>query len=93
MTRLVFEVGVDRRVHARDKETGDRRDVIHGLALGGAPLEAFNEGLGDLPVVLNREDHRDVDIDAAINGFFDRRQTFLRRRDLDHHVLPAERVE
>ena len=93
MTRLVFEVGIDRRVHSRDEEAGNRCDVIHGLALGGTPLEAFNESLGDLPVVLNREDHRDVDIDAAINGLFNGRQAFLGCRNLDHYIPAAKAFE
>src|SRR5437867_5571890 len=93
MTRLVFEVGIDRRVNARDKETGDRRDVIHGLALGSATLKALNERFGDLLVVLNRKDHRHIYVDAPINGFFNGGQTFLGCQDLDHYILAAQALE
>ena len=93
MTRLVFEVGIDRRVHSRDEEAGNRCDVIHRLALGSATLKALNERFGDLLVVLNRKDHRHIYVDAPINGFFNGGQTFLSCRDLDHYILAAEALE
>ena len=64
---LVFEVCVNRRVNARDEEARDRRDVVNALAFRRAPFQTFDESLGDLFVVLNREDHRDVDVDAAVD--------------------------
>src|SRR5437763_15850324 len=93
MTSAVFEVRVNRRVNARDEETGDRRDVVNRLAFRIAPLKSFDESLRDLLVVRNGEDHRDVDIDAAINGLFNRGQAFLRGWNLYHHVAAIEALE
>src|SRR5436305_7650616 len=93
MTRAVFEVRVNRRVNARDEETCDRRDVVNRLAFRVAPLKSFDESLRDLFVVRNGEDHRDVDIDAAINGLFNRGQAFGGRGNLNHHVAAIQTLE
>ena len=53
-------------------------------------LEPFEIGLDHLLVPLQREDQRDVDVEAGGGGVGDRREAFAGRRDLDHHVGPAE---
>jgi hypothetical protein len=91
--RLVFEVGVDGRVHARDEEAGDRGDAVDVLPLGRAPFEPPDEGFRHLLVVLDGEDHRDVDVDAAVGRLLDGRQSLLRRGDFNHHVLAPDALE
>ena len=93
VTHLVFEVRVNGRVHARDEEARDRSDVVNVLPFGRAPFEALDESLRDLLVVLYREDHRDVDVDAAIDRLLDGGNPLLRGGDFYHHVLAAEPLE
>ena len=85
------ELLVDERVDARDEERGDRVDVER-LALGVAALEAADVGARDGLVGLDREQQRDVDVDALIDRLLDRVDALGRARDLDHHVRAIDRL-
>jgi hypothetical protein len=78
------------RVHARDEERGDRRDVLRVPAALDEPLDAADVRLGHFAVALQREDQRDVDRDAAGDRLLDRGQSRLRRRDLDVDVVALD---
>ncbi len=77
---------VDLAVDAGDEEGRDRVDA--GQVDAGRPrrLQAGEVGVHDLAVALQGEDQRDVDADPGADDLRDRRETGLRRRDLDHHV-------
>ena len=38
--------------------------MVDGLSFGNAPFQAANVGFGDFAIALDREDQRDVDVDA-----------------------------
>jgi hypothetical protein len=58
----------------------------------GSPLEPAQVRLDDLDVALQREDQRHVDRPPARDHLLDRRQPFLRRRNLDVAVRPVDEL-
>ena len=64
----------------------DGSHPIDRLALAGPFLERGNVGVGHFDIAFDREEERDVDIDAFRQALLDRRQTFLGARDLDEKV-------
>ena len=65
-------------------------DVVPG---GFAPLQPANVGFGDLKIIVDAEDQRDVDVDARRNRFLNRRDARFGRRDFDHDVGAVDRLE
>ena len=63
-----------------------------GLAAAHASFQAREVGVDDLLVARDREQQRDVDVDAARGQLLDRRHAGLGGGDLDHHVRPCEPV-
>ena len=72
------------------KEAGDACDPGGVAALRDPVFEAGQIGFDDLFIDMLREQQRDVDVDALANQLADRRQTRLRRRHLDHQVVPTD---
>ena len=64
----------------------DRTDLIDRLTITGPALQAFDVGARRLLVHLDREDQRNVDVVAAIDRLFDRRQALFGAGNFDHHV-------
>lgn len=81
---------VDQRVDAADEEAGDRGDVVHRRARCQAPFQAPQPGFGYGLVAVDREQQRDVDVDAFEQQLLDRRQSLHRAGDLDHEVRPVD---
>ena len=81
----LLESLVDLGVHARDEEARDRVHVERLAGLEPA-LHRADEALGDLFVGLDREQQRDVDVDAAGQRLLDRVEALVGPRDLDHQV-------
>ncbi len=76
---------VDLGVHARDEERGDRV-AVERLALLVAALRRAHERLHHALVGLDREQQRDVDVEALVERLLDRRDPRVGGGDLDHHV-------
>ena len=72
-----FQIGVNRRIHPRNKETCYGADVVNGFAFGSAAFESFDISVGHLHVIFDSENHRDVNVDAVIDSFFNGGQPFL----------------
>ncbi len=71
-------------------------DVPDREPLLAAALETPHVGLGDAPVLGQREEQRDVDVDSLVGEFLDRLSAFDGAGHLDHHVRqvqPAEQVK
>ena len=64
--------------------------MLQVVAVGGSLGDAFDVGVDDLLVALQREDQGDVDGDALGEGGGDGRQAFQGRRDLDHRVRAVD---
>ena len=64
--------------------------MLQVVAVGGSLGDAFDIGVDDLLVALQREDQGDVDGDALGEGGGDGRQAFQGRRDLDHRVRAVD---
>ena len=88
VTKL-FQLAIHSRVHARDEEARDGVDVqFQALALPA--LERLQVGLGHLLVRPEREQQRDVDVDALVQSLLDRPDALVRPGDLDHHIRPID---
>src|SRR5262249_62422127 len=81
-----FELAIDGRVDAADEDAGHRGHVVYRLTGGGALFQAADVGLGDLFVIVYREDHRDVDVDPGGDAFADGGEAFGRGGAPYHHV-------
>src|SRR5262249_58758688 len=77
-----FELAIDGRVDAADEDAGHRGHVVYRLTGGGALFQAADVGLGDLFVIVYREDHRDVDVDPGGDAFADGGEAFGRGGEL-----------
>lgn len=82
------EVGLG--VHARDEERGDRADADDRLASPGTAREPAQIRRDHPVVALEREQQRDVHVDAAAGQLLDGRDPGGRRGHLDHHVVAVE---
>src|SRR5205085_5643581 len=60
----VFEQFVDEHIHAADKKASHRSNAADVFASRKTLFQCAQISLGDLAVVLDREDERDVDVDA-----------------------------
>ena len=89
---LLVDRLVDRAVDAADEEARDRGDLVDRLTLGDARLEAGDIGLEHRLVGVDREQQRDVDVDAVLDRHLDRGQAGLGARDLDHQILAVDRL-
>ena len=83
---LVFEQLVNEGIDAADEEAGNRGHVADIFASGAASFQGANERLGDLPIGTDREDKRDVDVDALGQGLENGGNTFRGSGYLDHQV-------
>ena len=83
---LVFEQLVNEGIDAADEEAGNRGHVADIFASGAASFQGANERLGDLLVGTDREDKRDVDVDALGQGLENGGNTFRGSGYLDHQV-------
>ena len=63
---------------------------VQRLALLAAALEPADERLGDVRVGLDREQQRDVDVDALVDHLLDRGHPGVGARNLDEHVGTVE---
>src|SRR5581483_3338121 len=81
---LLVHLGVD----AADEEARHARHLAEVAAALAQLLEARQVRLDDLGVAVDGEDQRDVDVVALRDLVLDRREAFLRRRDLHHDVGP-----
>src|SRR3989441_6174147 len=78
-------------VDATHEDRRDRCDPVDRLP-GFAPrFQGPHIRLGDLPVVLEREQQRDIDVYAVGQETLDRRPSLARPGHLDHHVRPVDR--
>src|SRR4029078_3894910 len=84
----VIDLGID----ATDEERRDRRDSIDGLSPLQTSLQGAEISLRYCSVVLDREEHRNVDVDALEETTFDCRPTLARPGNLDHHIRPIQRL-
>jgi hypothetical protein len=67
-------------------------DAVDRQALVDAALQAGEERLDDLLVLLDLEQQRHVDVDALVQGLGDRREALVGARDLDHQVGTVDAV-
>ncbi len=86
------ELGVDQRVDAAQEEARDRRDLIDGLARLHSLFETGQIRIDDVPVAIDAEQQRDIDVDSGRDQLGDRRQARLGARHLDHGVGTIERL-
>jgi hypothetical protein len=82
---------VDLGVDARDEERGDGV-AVERLALRVAALHRVEERLHHALVVRDREQQRDVDVEALVERLLDRGDPGVGGRDLDHHVGPVDQL-
>ncbi len=83
---LLVQFLVHERVHARDEEAGHRRHRADGL-IGLQPvLERLEVRVGHSLVLGQREQQRDVDVQAVLEALEDGRDPLPGARDLDEHV-------
>ena len=83
---------VDRGVDPADEEAGHARHPAQIGAPRGAGLQALDIGLGHLLVDLLGEEEGHVDVDPLADELADGRDPPGRGRDLDHGVVPADRL-
>ena len=83
---------VDRGVDPADEEAGHARHPAQIGAPRGAGLQALDVGLGHLLVDLLGEEEGHVDVDPLADELADGRDPLGRGRDLDHGVVPADRL-
>ena len=92
--RATYQAGIVGVVVSDLAEPADGRteklDLVDRLAVIEPPFQAAQIGVGDLGVAPDREQQRDVDVDAVGDEFLDRRDAGARGRHLDHHVRPVE---
>ena len=82
---------VDLGVDARDEERRDRV-AVERLALRVAALHGVEERLHHALVERDREQQRDVDVEALVERLLDRGDPGVGGRDLDHHVGPVDQA-
>src|SRR5436309_5442235 len=88
----VLEQFVDKNIHAADKEAGHRGNAMNVLAFCTALFQGLEIGLNYLAVVLEREDERDVDVDALGECLANSRNPRWCRRNLHHQVRAINRM-
>ena len=87
------ELFVRHAVNAADEEAGHRGDTVHRQSGGDAALQRLEVGLSNLLVYFDREDERDVYVQAREQQLLNRRKTGRRARHLDHYVGPIQTGE
>ena len=81
---------VHHAVNTADEEAGHRGDTVHRQPGGDAALEGLEVGLSDLLVHFDREDERDVYVQAGEQQLLDGRKAGRCGRYFDHYVRPIQ---
>ncbi len=85
---LLLEQVVYQHIYATDEKARHRGHVADIFTSGSALLQGVEIGVGHLPVILDGENERDIDIDPLSKRAANGGDTRRRGRNLDHQIGP-----